>query len=75
MLLPGICSALALAILVVDGALASGRTSLGSRSRRAQDKAREAVREATRERLTERAANGTAKSKPNPRFATKASQS
>jgi len=61
--------------LVVDGALAAGRPSLGSRSRRAQDRAREIVREATRDRLNERAMNGTAKPKPARRFNTTASQS
>ncbi len=75
MLFQKLCTSLVFAALVVDGALAAGRPSLGSRSRRAQDRARAIVREATRDRLTERATNGTAKPKPARRFNTTASQS
>jgi len=75
MLFRKLYTSLVFAALVVDGALAAGRPSLGSRSRRAQDRAREIVREATRNRLTERAANGTSEPKPARRFNTTASQS
>lgn len=75
MLFQSLCTSLVFAALVIDGALAVGRPSLGSRSRRAQDRAREIVREATRDRLTERATNGTTKPKPARRFNTTASRS